>query len=119
MKIFHHTALCRASDQNVVEFDETLNDYIWVRINWFLVTRDIDMANEGGTRKFVTLYSTLLPYPNIAAGKFIPFDNVGDRDLLRWIHETEGSRSIIDKQRRNLAGFIREYNLFDEWKGNI
>lgn len=119
MKIFHHTSISRASPDNIVEFDETLNDYIWVRVYWWLITRDIDLAIEGGSRKHATLHSTALPYPNIAAGKFIPFDNVSDRDLLRWIHETEGNAGILDKQRINLAGFIRKYNLHDEWRGNI
>lgn len=119
MKVFHHTSIARSSPDNIVEFDETLNDYIWVRVYWHLITRDIDLAVEGGSRRYATLHSTELPYPNIAAGKFIPFDNVSDRDLLRWIHEAEGNAGIFDKQRINLAGFIRKYNLHDEWRGNI
>lgn len=119
MKVFHHTFISRVNPNNTVEFDETLNDYIWMRIHWWMVTRDIDLSIEGGSRKHAILHHTDLPYPNIAAGKFIPFDNVGDRDLLRWIHETEGYNNIFQKQRQNLAGFIKKYDLHDQWRGKI
>lgn len=117
MKIIHQTSLSRANPDNVVEFDEQLNDHIWMRIYWWMITRDIDLAVENGSRIYATIHHTDLPYPSIA--NFISFDNVSDRDLLRWIHETEGKNSILEKQRQNLVGFLREYNAIDEWKGTI
>ena len=117
MKIFHHTSIARASPDNKVEFDETLNDYVWQGIWWHLITRDGDMNTEGGSRKYVSLHYTELPYPFIP--DYIPHDNVGDRDILRWIHKTEGVHNIHRKQQDNLVGFLRKYNLLDQWKGNI
>ena len=119
MKIMHVTHLETNCLFNVVEYDEALNDDIWVRIYWWLITRDIDLVVDEGRRVYATLHSTELPYPNVAAGNFIPFDEVTDRDMLRWIHEAEGKKNIIQKQRDNLAGFIKKYNLHDQWKGTI
>lgn len=115
MKIYHHTSLARAHPDNQTEWDDTLNDYVWKGIWWYMVTRDIDMSVDGGDRQFPTLYYTeFLPHD---PDNFIPFDSVSDRDLLRWVHEAEGVHSIYDKQRANLVGMIRKYGYV--WNENI
>lgn len=115
----HTTLMAVESEFNVIEYDETLNDYIWVRIYWWLFTRDIDLVNDNGSRELATLHYTDLPYPNIAAGNFIPFEEVNERDILRWVHEAEGTKEILRKQQDNLVLFLRKYGLEDQWRGNI
>ena len=73
MKLYHHTSIGRAHPYNIIQFEEELNDYVWQRIYWHLVTRDIDMSVDGGGRIFVTLHYTDLPFPSVT--KFIPLVN--------------------------------------------
>lgn len=108
MKLYHHTSLGRSHPLNILEWNSEYNDYVWTRIYWLLVSRDIDLNNENGDRKIANWWYTDFPDPD--PNNFIPSDNVTDRDLLRWIHETEGRDSICEKQTLGATELIGKYN---------
>jgi|SRR5210317_1131952 len=115
MKLYHHTNIGRTHPLNITEWNEELGDHVWKRIYWLLITRDIDMNVDGGDRFVFETYYTDFPDPD--PNNFIPFVEVGDRDILRWIRETESTSSMVDKERTGLVNLINKYGYI--WNENI
>lgn len=97
MILYHHTRIIINHPDNIIEFDSEFNDKVWKRIHWDLVTMDISDPNIEAPSVAVPYYTDLPP--TIDPAEFIPFDQVDERVLLRWIDETEGAKVMQLRQR--------------------
>lgn len=114
MVLYHHTRIMMNHPDNIVEFDPEFNDKVWKRICWDLVTMDISNPDVEPP-SVAHSYYTDLP-PTIDPAEFIPFDQVDERDLLRWIDEAEGPRVM---RQRQMDGWGLLTTTFRELRGQV
>jgi len=99
MILIHHVNVL--FDKSTWHFDPSLQDKVWDKIVYMIVTRDIDM-NLPRTPVQSSVHELILPAPT--PGNFIPFDEVDEGVVIGWIDQHDNT--LLDSQDENTKALV-------------
>lgn len=104
LQLFHHTAISLSRSE--FRYDEILKDKVYTKIRYGLVTHEISLR-FGTDPRIKTEHVLVLPPPV----NFIPFKDVDERVVLKWIHDLVPELPSLQKHNTRLLRI--KYEIHD------